>query len=250
MTIMTEGEKQLLQPDKGMSGDIPKHIALIMDGNRRWAKKQGLPIQAGHWRGVEVIDKVVKYCIELGVRILTVYSFSTENWSRSQEEVDCLMQLFSLHLRKKKSFLIREGVRLSAIGDLSRFSSSLQKEFYDVIKATEGGSKIELVLALNYGARDEITRAVRKMMEDLLEHKIEKQEVTENLISSYLDTSRWADPDLLIRTSGEKRLSNFLLWQMSYTEVHTTNVLWPDFEKEDLLRAIVEYQRRERRFGE
>lgn len=229
---------------------IPKHIALIMDGNRRWAKERGLPMQLGHWKGAETIDEIVKYSIEFGVEILTVFAFSTENWNRSSEEVGCLMELFSKYLEKKKSSLIEEGVKLSAIGDLSKFPVSLQMQFKDVIHATRDCSKIELVLALNYGSRNEITRAVKKIIEDVSENKIQKQEVTENLISSYLDTSSWIDPDLLIRTSGERRLSNFLLWQMSYAEVHTTDVLWPDFGREEFLAAIIEYQQRERRFGE
>lgn len=233
-----------------LSREVPRHIALIMDGNRRWAKQRGLPIELGHWKGVETIDEIVKYSIEFGVKILTVFAFSTENWSRSSEEVECLMNLFSEYLKKKKSSLIQEGVKLSTIGDLSRFSISLQQQLKSVMEATEHCSKIDLVLALNYGSRNEITRAVKKIIEAVSENKIQKQEVTENLISSYLDTSNWSDPDLLIRTSGEKRLSNFLLWQMSYTEVHTTSVLWPDFGKEELLRAIIEYQKRERRFGE
>ncbi len=253
MTLLLENhslDTSLKEKDPLISREVPKHIAVIMDGNRRWAKRKGLPVSIGHWKGVEAIDNLVKYSIEFGVKILTVYAFSTENWNRSKEEVECLMELFSQYLRVKTPFLIKEGVCLNAIGDLSRFSSSLQKQLNNAIKATENSSKIELILALNYGSRHEITRAVKKIIEDVSLNKIKKQEVTENLISSYLDTSKWCDPELLIRTSGEKRLSNFLLWQMSYTEVYTTNVLWPDFGKAELLQAITEYQKRERRFGE
>lgn len=250
MTILLQKKSNRLLERGVTSKEVPRHIALIMDGNRRWAKQRGLPIQVGHWKGVETIDKIVKYSIEFGIKILTVFAFSTENWNRSAEEIECLMDLFSKYLQKNKPSLIEEGVKLNTIGDLSKFSSSLQQQLEDVIDATRDCSKIELVLALNYGSRNEITRAVKKIIEDVSENKIQKQEVTENLISSYLDTSNWTDPDLLIRTSGEKRLSNFLLWQMSYAEVHTTNALWPDFGREELLKAIIEYQQRERRFGE
>lgn len=228
---------------------IPKHIAFIMDGNRRWAKQRGLPVLMGHWKGAEIIDRVVNCCLELGVKTLTVFAFSTENWGRSCEEVEYLLRLISIFLKKKKKTLIKEGVKLSSIGDLSVFPLSLQRELESVREVTSTCSKINLVLALNYGSRNEITRAVKKILDDVTVGKIQKQNVTENLISSYLDTSQWSDPELLIRTSGEKRLSNFLLWQLSYTEVHTTEILWPDFGEEELLKAIIEYQHRERRFG-
>lgn len=239
-------ETVLKQPVKR----IPEHVAVIMDGNRRWAKCRGIPIHMGHLKGAEMLDEVVKCAIDVGIKILTVFAFSTENWSRSDQEVSGLLDLFFRHLHSKKGSLIREGIKLSAIGDVTKFPPKLQEKLREVIHATEQCSKIELVLALNYGSRNEITRAVKKIIEDVLDHKIQKQEVTENLISSYLDTSHWRDPDLLIRTSGEKRLSNFLLWQMSYAEVYITEVLWPDFGRKGLLDAIREYQNRERRFGE
>ncbi|PCI94074.1 di-trans,poly-cis-decaprenylcistransferase [Candidatus Aerophobetes bacterium] len=229
---------------------VPKHIAFIMDGNRRWAKKKRLPIHFGHYRGAEVIDNIVSYAADLGVKVITVYAFSTENWSRSLEEVNGLMQLFKTYLRRKKKSMLKQGVKLTTIGSIGRFSISLQKEIKEVISATEECEKIQLVLALNYGSRDEITRAVKKIIEDVENKKISKQEVTENLISGYLDTADVMDPELLIRTSGESRLSNFLLWQLSYTEVMTIPTLWPDFGKKDLLCAILEYQKRKRRFGE
>jgi len=250
VTLVLEESKKELLHSRIDPRQVPKHVAFIMDGNRRWAKRKGLPVSLGHWRGAEVIDEVVRCSLEWGIKTLTVFTFSTENWNRSSEEVEYLLRLIALFLKKKKKLLIQEGVRLCTIGDLSPFPEELRKRLQDVAVATEHCSGLDLVLALNYGARDEITRAFKKILQDVLEGKILKQNVTENIISSYLDTSRWRDPDLLIRTSGEKRLSNFLLWQLSYTEVHTTEVLWPDFGEEDLLRAIIEYQHRERRFGE
>lgn len=229
---------------------IPEHVAIIMDGNRRWAKQRGLPIHMGHWKGAEVVDEVVQGAIDLGIRVITLFAFSTENWNRDSREVSSILNLFFTYLHNKKNRLVAEGVKLNTIGDITKFSPQLSKKLQEVIEATAECSKIELVLALNYGSRNEITRAVKKIIDDVAHHKIQKQEVTENLISSYLDTSHWRDPDLLIRTSGEKRLSNFLLWQMSYTEVYTTEVLWPDFGREGLLDAVKEYQYRERRFGE
>ncbi|MCH9630542.1 MAG: Ditrans,polycis-undecaprenyl-diphosphate synthase ((2E,6E)-farnesyl-diphosphate specific) [Chlamydiia bacterium] len=250
-SAILEDEKKGVQ----LSGEldlskVPKHIAFIMDGNRRWAKNKRLPIHFGHYKGAEVIDKIVSYAADLGVKVITVYAFSTENWNRSQEEVNGLMQLFKTYLRRKKKSMLKQGVKLTTIGNLERFSLPLQKELSEVVSVTEGCERIQLVLALNYGSRNEITRAVRKIVEDVENKKISKQEVTENLISGYLDTADVMDPDLLIRTSGESRLSNFLLWQLSYTEVMTVPTLWPDFGKKDLLCAILEYQKRKRRFGE
>lgn len=229
---------------------IPKHVAFIMDGNRRWAKNRGLPIHFGHYRGAETLDKIVKESADLGIEVVTVYAFSTENWNRSFEEVSGLMQLFKTYLRRKKKSMLKEGVRLKAIGDLSKFPPTIRRELFEVMELTKNCSKIQLVLALNYGSRDEITRAVKKIVEDVESGKIGKQEVTENLISGYLDTADVRDPELLIRTSGERRLSNFLLWQLSYTEVLSVDTLWPDFSKEDLVESIISYQKRERRFGE
>jgi len=227
----------------------PEHVAIIMDGNRRWAEQRGLPWYMGHRKGAETVDKVVRSAVDLGIKVLTLFAFSTENWSRGPKEVAEILGLFFSYLHKKKRRLIREGIRLRTIGDIAKFPKALFAKIQEVVQATENCSTIELVLALNYGSRDEITRAVNKIIDDFSSNTMQKQEVTENLISSYLDTSSWKDPDLLIRTSGEKRLSNFLLWQMSYAEVYTTNVLWPDFNGESLLEAVKEYQHRERRFG-
>lgn len=228
---------------------LPKHIAIIMDGNRRWAKMQQFPTYAGHWKGAEALTKIVRAAAFLGIKVLTVYTFSSETWRRSQEEVDALMQLFKSYLQQQKEQMIREGVKLDAIGDLSRLPRDVRQIFEETKAATAGGNQIELVLALNYGARDDIRRGILAMINDCEKGVIEKSAITEQLISRYLDTAKWEDPQLLIRTSGEKRLSNFLLWQISYSEVYITNVLWPDFNERELFKAVLDYQMRERRFG-
>jgi undecaprenyl diphosphate synthase len=230
-------------------GIIPEHIAIIMDGNRRWAKQRGYPPIYGHWKGAEVLTDILRFASKLGVKVLTVYAFSTENWSRSPKEIDQLMRLISFYLKKKRKSMIEESVRLETIGDLSRLPDFVRENLRKVKEDTASGSKIRLVLALNYGSRDEIKRAVEKIVDDLKREKIVRDQISEELISSYLDTAPLGDPDLFIRTSGEQRLSNFLLWQLSYTEVYLTQVLWPDFKPKDLLDAIFEFQRRERRLG-
>ncbi len=228
---------------------VPRHIAIMMDGNRRWARQQGFVGTYGHWKGADVISDIVRLSSKLGVKVLTLYSFSTENWTRSKEEIEELMTLICCYLRSNLAFMIEESVKLETIGDLSRFPNEVQEVLKETKKKTQDAYKVVLVLALNYGARDEIKRAVVKIAEDLEKEKIKKSDITESLISSYLDTASLGDPDLLIRTSGEYRLSNFLLWQLSYTEVYLTKVLWPDFTPEDLLDAIVEFQKRTRRLG-
>jgi len=228
---------------------IPKHIAIIMDGNRRWASRRGLLPIAGHMRGADTLVQTVRAASELGVEVLTVYAFSTENWKRNPIEVEALMKLFKTFIAKQKDSMVEEGVRLDIIGDTFRLPADVKDSFDEVIEATKGGKKFNLVLALNYGGRDELKRAVSAIVEDCLSSKLSKDEINEALISSYLDTSKWQDPDLLIRTSGENRLSNFLLWQISYSEVFLTEVLWPDFSEQNLLEAILEYQKRVLRIG-
>lgn len=228
---------------------IPHHIAIMMDGNRRWAKKRHLPPIAGHWKGAETISSIVRSAAKLGIKALTVYSFSTENWNRSDLEIEGLMQLWKVCLRRERERMIEEGVRLETIGDLSRFPEDVRDILEETKQLTAGGSTIDLVLALNYGARDEIRRATTAIVEDVLCGKLSKEELSEKTISRYLDTAKWRDPDLLIRTSGETRLSNFLLWQLSYTEICITPTLWPDFSEEHLVNAILDYQNRERRLG-
>lgn len=225
--------------------NIPKHIAIIMDGNRRWAKQKGLPPMVGHWEGAEVISDILKGAAELGVKTLTVYAFSTENWGRPKSEVEDLMKIFELYLVSKKEVMLRDGVRLDAIGDLSRLPENVLNAFYETKKATEHCDRINLLLALNYGGRDEIRRAIVKIVEE----KLEPDQITEECITKHLDTKLYGDPELLIRTSGEMRVSNFLLWQISYAEIVSTNVLWPDFSSKELLKSIMAFQNRHRRLG-
>ncbi len=228
---------------------VPKHVAIIMDGNRRWAKQRGLDSVMGHWEGAETLMDVVKVAADLGVQTLTVYSFSTENWERPSHEVESLMQIFELYLVSKRELMVEKGIRLDAIGDISRFPEAIQKALEETRELTKDGSRINLVLALNYGARDEIRRAILKILEDHKDRKISKDMLTEECIAQYLDTGQWGDPDFLIRTSGELRVSNFLLWQICYTEIYVTDVLWPDFSKVDFYKAILDFQNRARRYG-
>lgn len=243
-SIYSQGDLALLDPDK-----IPSHVAIIMDGNRRWAKRQGLPAMMGHWKGADTLFKIVKAASEIGIKTLTVFSFSTENWNRAREEVDALMHLFKVYLVKERAAMIREGVRLQTIGDLKRLPSFVINELEHSKACTAHCKKIDLVLAINYGGRDDIRRAFVSMMADYEKGKLLKEQISEQLISQYLDTSQWPDPELLIRTSGENRQSNFLLWQLCYSEFYLTDVLWPDFNEQALLQAIHTVQKRQRRLG-
>ena len=228
---------------------VPQHIAIIMDGNRRWAKQHGLPLMMGHAQGVTTLINVVQAAKELGVKVLTVYAFSTENWRRSSFEIETLMQLFKNYLREHRESMRQQGVRLETIGDLQRLPKDLIRELELSKEATKECSNIELVLALNYGGRDDICRAAQAILNDYASGKLNDKNLTETIFANYLDTARWNDPELFIRTSGEKRLSNFLLWQLSYSEVYITDVLWPDFDRKELLYAILDFQQRNRRRG-
>ncbi|NGX39670.1 MAG: Ditrans,polycis-undecaprenyl-diphosphate synthase ((2E,6E)-farnesyl-diphosphate specific) [Chlamydiae bacterium] len=228
---------------------LPQHVAIIMDGNRRWAKQGGLPAMAGHWRGAENLTHIVRAARELGIKVLTVYAFSTENWNRPPLEIKALMRLFNTYLLRQKPYLIEEKVRLNVIGDLTKLSKDLRRTVDETVEATQKGDSFDLVIALNYGGRDELRRAIHSIVEDCTQGKVKKEAITEELIGEYLDTAQWKDPDLLIRTSGESRVSNFLLWQISYSEVLVTDVLWPDFCEKDLFRAVLEFQSREMRLG-
>jgi undecaprenyl diphosphate synthase len=223
----------------------PKHVAIIMDGNRRWAKQKGLAPIMGHWEGAEALVEVVQAAHLLGVKTITVYSFSTENWDRANEEVAALMDLFEIYLLDKAEWMCKEGVRLDAIGDLSRLPLRVQEALASTKAKTSGGNNINLVLAMNYGGRDEIRRAVQKMVQT----KPLLTEITEEDIAKHLDTHPWGDPEILIRTSGELRVSNFLLWQISYAEFYITDVLWPDFSAHNLYDAVLSFQQRQRRKG-
>ena len=243
-SIYSADDIALLDPTK-----IPKHIAIIMDGNRRWAQRQGLPIMMGHWKGADTLTKIVRAASDLGIKTLTVYSFSTENWSRPKEEVDALMHLFKVYLEKQRGPMACEGVRLDAIGDLGRLPPFVLRELELSKSHTAHCKKIDLVLAINYGGRDDIRRAFVIMMDDFKNGKLSKEQISEQLIGQYLDTARWPDPEILIRTSGERRQSNFLLWQLCYSEFYHTDVLWPDFNEFDLLHAVRDVQQRHRRLG-
>ncbi len=228
---------------------IPKHIAIIMDGNRRWARGQSESTQTGHTRGADTLMNMVKASKELGVKVLTAYTFSTENWERPDSEVEILMNLLESYLHNETASMVENGVHLETIGELSRFPERVKKQVAATKEATANCHDITLVLALNYGGRDELVRATRLLIDDYAAGRLNKEQVNEELISSRLDSARWPDPELFIRTSGEMRISNFLLWQLSYTELYITETLWPDFSPKHLLAAIKEFQERERRLG-
>ena len=228
---------------------IPKSIAIILDGNGRWAEKRNLPRAMGHKAGCETLEKTVEDCVRLGVECLTVYAFSTENWKRSAIEVGALMKLLRFYMVKLIDVANKNNVKAVMIGDESRFEPDIRKGIKKLIEATKNNTGMVFAFAINYGGRDEIKRAVENIVDDVESGKISKSDISEELISSYLDTKDLPDPDLLIRTSGELRVSNFLLWQIAYSEFYITDTLWPDFDKEELLKAIESYSHRQRRFG-
>lgn len=238
-----------LLPDK----PLPKHIAIIMDGNRRWYRKNSARLQQqntyGHIYGAQVLPDILKAALSLHIQTITVFAFSTENISRTQEEVDELFSLFRNQLLQQAPFLHEQQIRLRFIGNLANLPQDLQKQMAVLVQATSFYNQMELVIALNYGGRDEILRTFKKIHQDLLTEKISLQDLSEETISSYLDTYNLSDPDLLIRTGGEMRVSNFLLWQIAYTELYVTDVLWPDFRPIHLLKAIKSYQLRSIRRG-
>ena len=229
--------------------DIPKSIAIILDGNGRWAQKRNLPRAMGHKAGCETLEKTVEECVRLGVENLTVYAFSTENWKRSSVEVAALMKLLRFYMVKLIDVANKNNVKAVMIGDESRFEPDIREGIKKLIDATAKNTGMTFAFAINYGGRDEIRRAVSRIVNDCESGVISKDEISEDLISSYLDTGDLPDPDLLIRTSGELRISNFLLWQIAYSEFYITDTLWPDFNKEELLKAIESYSNRQRRFG-
>lgn len=228
--------------------EIPKHVAIIMDGNRRWARANGKFI-GGHKAGAEAIPPLVEAAIEYGLETLTLFAFSTENWNRPQIEVDLLMKLFESYLQKHSARMQEQGVRLSVIGDLEPLSRSLKRVIRKTIEETKEGTKLDLVIACNYGGRDELRRVCVQLANQVVSGELKGDEINEEKIASCLDTARFSDPDLLIRTGGEKRVSNFLLWQLAYSEVYLTDRLWPDFGPEALLEAMIDYGNRERRRG-
>lgn len=229
--------------------NLPRHIAVIMDGNGRWAKAKGAARIFGHRNAIQAVKDVTEGCAELGVKYLTLYAFSTENWGRPKEEVDALMELLVNTLQKEIHTLHENHVKLQTIGDISQLPSDCQKNLQKAKEATKNNTGLILQLALNYSGRWELIQAAKKLCEQVKEGKLEPNEVNEDKIEQYLQTAGVPDPELLIRTSGELRISNFLLWQIAYTEIFITQTLWPDFRKEDLYEAICAYQKRERRFG-
>jgi undecaprenyl diphosphate synthase len=228
---------------------LPGHIAIIMDGNGRWAQQHAMGRIAGHKKGAEAVRLTVRACREIGIKVLTLYAFSTENWLRPSGEVKALMRLLEEYLRSEIQEMLENGIRLTTIGDTEVLKKPMKTILKETIAKTAHNHDMILNLALNYGGRDEIVGAVHDLLNDIRRGTLADQEVTKDLFSRYLDTAGLPDPDLLIRTSGEYRISNFLLWQSAYTEFYYTDVLWPDFNRDELFRAITEYQRRERRFG-
>lgn len=228
---------------------IPKHIAIIPDGNRRWAKKRFSGHAAGHREGADILMEIIKSCQELGVKYLTVYSFSTENWSRPDEEIEVLMAIYANYLINNCDEMVASGIKLETIGNEEKLPLFLRQIIQETKNATKNCQNIHLILALNYGSRDEICRAFKSMLNDYDHKQLSKEDISEEVLSSYLDTNEWKDPDLLIRTSGEFRISNFLLWQVCYSEIYVAPVLWPDFKPQHLLDAVLDYQSRERRWG-
>jgi undecaprenyl diphosphate synthase len=230
-------------------GKVPTHVAIIPDGNRRWAKQHGLKITEGHNQGAENVMSIIRAAKDAGIKYVTFYVFSTENWSRDRLEVIALMHILNRFIIDKREEMVREGVRLHTIGDLTKLSQNTNIAITETKKATLSSDNVHMILALNYGARDELTRTFHKIFEDIKNQKIHEDCVDEKLISRYLDTSEWPDPDLLIRTGGVYRISNYLLWQLSYTEIYISRTLWPDFSSNDFFEAMRCYQGRDRRFG-
>lgn len=228
---------------------LPHHVAIIMDGNRRWSEKYALTKLGGHWRGAHVLTQIVEAAADLGIRVLTVFAFSTENWKRSPEEVESLLKIFESYLKENCQKMVVQGVRFHVIGDITPLPASLKKTIERTCLMTSKGERIDFVVALNYGGRDEICRIVKKIVAEVESGKLSKNDINENCITSFSDTSSFGDPDLLIRTSGERRISNFLLWQLAYTEVYITETLWPEFTPFDLFIAVLDFQNRQRRNG-
>lgn len=228
---------------------VPQHIAIILDGNGRWAKSKGMPRNYGHTIGAKNVENICKAANDLGVKYLTMYAFSTENWNRPESEVKALMKLLESYLKNCIKTADKNNMRVRVIGEISRLSEAFQKQIVELEKASAVNTGLNLTIAINYGSRDEMIRAMKHMMDDHDDGKIATSDIDSDMFSSYLDTRELPDPDLLIRTSGEQRLSNYLLWQMAYTEFYFTDVPWPAFDKAELKKAIEAYDKRDRRFG-
>ena len=229
--------------------NIPNHIAIIMDGNRRWARERKIDYRLGHKEGAKTLEKIVRYSKKVGIKYITVYAFSTENWNRPKEEVNALMKLLRNYMKTCLKTAAKNDMKVRVIGDITRLDEDIQKRILELEEATKNNGGLNFQIAINYGSRDEITRAARKLAKDCAAGKVNPDTIDESLFNSYLDTNDIPDPDLMIRTSGELRLSNYLLWQLAYTEFYFTDVPWPDFSKEELEKAIETYNHRDRRYG-
>lgn len=229
--------------------NIPNHVAIILDGNGRWAKKRFMPRNYGHMQGAKVVEQICEDADSIGIKYLTVYAFSTENWNRPQDEVEALMKLLRNYLKDCIKRANNNNMRVRVIGEKSRLSDDIRSKIEELEECSKNNTGLNFTIALNYGSRDEIVRAVREISKDVKDGKISESYIDDKMISDYLDTRGIPDPDLLIRTSGEERLSNFLLWQLAYTEFYFTDVLWPDFNKKELIKAVEKYNERDRRFG-
>lgn len=228
---------------------IPKHVAVILDGNGRWAKKRMMPRNYGHVQGSKVVEKMLEIAHDMGIEYFTVYAFSTENWKRPKEEVDALMKLLRNYLKNCLKTSKKNNMRVRVLGDITQLSDDIKEAIIELEKESANNTGLNFQVALNYGSRDEIVRAIKKLVADYDKNQFSIDEIDEKMFETYLDTRGIPDPDLLIRTSGEQRLSNYLLWQLAYTEFYFTDVLWPDFTKDDLIKALEYYTSRDRRFG-
>ncbi len=235
--------------DKIDTDKLPKHIAIIMDGNGRWALKHGIDRVGGHHKGVDSVRDIAEAAANIGIKYITLYTFSTENWNRPKDEVDALMSLFVETIVKELDTLNKNNIKLNAIGNLKSLPAENYRKLIETIEKTSQNNRMTLTLAMSYGSRWEIINAVKNIASNVASGKLSTKDINENLFETYLSTANMPDPELLIRTSGELRISNYLLWQIAYSELYFTDVLWPDFSKEELYKAIVEYQDRERRFG-
>lgn len=228
---------------------VPRHVAIILDGNGRWAKAKGLPRTAGHTAGAKNVEVVCEEAYNMGIEYLTLYAFSTENWNRSKEEVTALMNLLNQYLKNCLKTAKKNNMRIRVIGDISRLDPSMQEKICLLEKESASYTGLNLTIAINYGSRDEIVRGIKRMYQDVEEHKLDADAISEDTVSKYLDTADLPDTDLMIRTSGEQRLSNYLLWQLAYAEFYFTPVAWPDFHGEELRKAVEAYENRDRRYG-
>lgn len=229
--------------------NVPQHVAIILDGNGRWAKSKGMPRNYGHAQGSKNVERICEEAWRLGIKYLTVYAFSTENWNRPQDEVDALMNLLRRYMKTCLTTASKNDMKVRVIGDITRLDEDIRSRILELEEATKDNGGLNFQIAINYGSRDELVRGIRRLAQDCVDNKQDPAEITEAVIERYLDTHGIPDPDLLIRTSGEQRLSNFLLWQLAYTEFYFTDVHWPAFTKEELIKAIEQYNKRDRRFG-